>query len=45
MQIEQKTLPLQSSSKATQSAKRAGIIIDIPTPHLPVIEQEETDTM
>lgn len=32
-------------SKARQTAKRLGIKIESPEPHLPVTEQEETDTM
>jgi hypothetical protein len=33
------------NSRVIQAARRAGINIDIPKPHLPVSEQEETDTM
>lgn len=33
------------NSRLIQSARKAGIEIDIPKPHLPFTEQEETDTM
>ena len=33
------------NSRLIQSARKAGIEIDIPKPHLPLTEQEETDTM
>jgi hypothetical protein len=35
----------RSSSTTRLSARRAGIDIDLPKPHLPVTEQEETDIM
>jgi hypothetical protein len=35
----------RNTSKARQAARRVGIIIEQPQPHLPVTEQEETDIM
>jgi hypothetical protein len=33
------------ASRTRQVAKRVGIDMEAPEPHLPVVEQEETDTM
>lgn len=33
------------NSRVIQSARRAGINIDVPKPHLPITEQEEADIM
>jgi hypothetical protein len=35
----------RNSSRMRQAARRAGIDIEEPSPHLPLTEQEETDTM
>jgi hypothetical protein len=40
-----KLVTIKNSSKSIQAAKKAGIDISIPKPHLPYIEQEQTDTM
>lgn len=32
-------------SRARRNARRFGIDIELPQPHLPMTEQEETDTM
>lgn len=39
-------IPMQrNTSRLLQQAKRVGIKIDLPDPHVPVTEREETDTM
>ncbi len=37
------TIVKRNISRARQTAKRVGITIESPRPHLPVTEQEETD--
>ena len=36
---------LHNNSRLRRAAKKAGIEIDRPLPHLPQVEQEETDIM
>jgi hypothetical protein len=39
-------IPMQrNTSRLRQEAKRVGIKIDPPEPHVPMTEQEQTDTM
>ncbi|MGH7239616.1 MAG: hypothetical protein ACREHG_06070 [Candidatus Saccharimonadales bacterium] len=41
-----RVLPVRrSASRRIVLARRAGLSIDIPEPHLPVVEQEQADTM
>ena len=41
-----KTIAMQrNTSRLRQEARRVGIIIEPPKPHLPMTEQEQTDTM
>jgi hypothetical protein len=35
----------RNTSRARQVARKLGIEIEPPTPHLPMTEQEQTDTM
>jgi hypothetical protein len=43
---EQLSAPVKrSDSRTRQAAKRVGIIVETPQPHLPTIEQEQADTM
>jgi hypothetical protein len=35
----------RNTSRARQVARKLGIVIDPPSPHLPMTEQEQTDTM
>lgn len=35
----------RNTSRARQTARKLGIEINSPSPHLPVTEQEQTDTM
>lgn len=35
----------RNTSRARQTARRLGIVIDSPSPHLPMTEQEQTDIM
>jgi len=39
------TVVKHNTSRARQAARRLGIEIEQPMPHLPIDEQEQTDTM
>lgn len=42
---KQQPVVMHNTSRTRQAARRVGIVIESPQPHLPITEQEETDTM